>query len=247
MVYRNYFDSPLQFLHFIQQRRQATQENKLALNDEFDHLGMYIKHNMYCLQLEDYPDDAQIRFHGYREALDEYFCSLYHPQLKQQKPIQQLPSLFLQILDYLEKTKIQNRVKMSTYLLNFLTEAKQQLCQSVEYALQRQKQTGNMLAFNFMGDGETGLRFTGFVEQPGIQTFTNECKREYLLSILVWNGEDNRIMLEFEFNKKNTLVKFNFKEFSSDDFKKGEFERAFKKGKQRAAMCMQIYLKNTVK
>lgn len=44
MVYRNYFDSPLQFLHFIQQRKQATQENKLALNDELDHLGMYIKH-----------------------------------------------------------------------------------------------------------------------------------------------------------------------------------------------------------
>lgn len=243
MVYRNYFDSPLQFLHFIQQRRQATQEKKLALNDELDHLGMYIKHNMYCLQLEDYPDDAQIRFHGYREALDKYFCSLYHPQLKQQKPIQQLPSLFLQILDYLEKNKIQNRVKISTYLLNFSTEAKQQLCQSVEYALRRQKQTGNMLAFNFMGDGETDLRLTGFVEQPGIQTFTNEYKREYLLSTLAWNGEDNRIMLEFEFNKKNTLLKFNFKEFLSDDFQKGEFEKAFKKGKQRAAMRMQIYLK----
>lgn len=50
-------------------------------------------------------------------------------------------------------------------------------------------------------------------------------------------------MLEFEFNKKNTLLKFNFKEFLSDDFQKGEFEKAFKKGKQRAAMRMQIYLK----
>ena len=72
MVYREYFDSPLIFLHFLKQRRQATQESKLALNDELDHLGMYIKHNMYCLQLNEYPDDAEIKFYGYREDLDEY-------------------------------------------------------------------------------------------------------------------------------------------------------------------------------
>lgn len=44
MVYREYFKSPLCFLHFLKQRRMATQEEKIALNDELDHLGMYISH-----------------------------------------------------------------------------------------------------------------------------------------------------------------------------------------------------------
>lgn len=242
MVYRDYFDSPLQFLHFVQQRRQATLERKLALNDELDHLGMYIKHNMYCLQLEDYPDDAQIRFHGYREALDEYFCSLYHPQLKQEKPIQQLPSLFLQFINYLDKNDIHKKVNISNYLLNFSTDAKQNLCQYIEYTLQRQKQTGNMLAFSFIGDGEHDLRLTGFVEQPRIKIFTDEYKREYVLSTLVWNNEDNRVMIEFSFDENDKLLSFGFTEYNTDSFNSNEYEELLQQGKKRAFMRKQMYL-----
>ena len=94
MVYKEYFDSPLTFLHFLEQRTLATKEPKLTLNDELDHLGMYIKHNYYTLELEDAKDYSRINFYGYRADLDNYFSKLYHPQLNPVKPTQILPDIF---------------------------------------------------------------------------------------------------------------------------------------------------------
>ncbi len=243
MVYREYFDSSLVFLHFLNQRRQATLEDKLALNDELDHLGMYIKHNMYCIQLKDYPVDAQIRFHGYREELDNYFCKLYHPQLMCQKPVQELPRLYLDIINYLEKNDIKNKVEVSNYLLNFSTEAKEQLCQYIEYALRRQKQIGNMIAISTGGDDEFSLRYTAFVEQPKINTFTEEYKRDYVLSTMIWNTDDNRVLLDFKFDNGNNLVSMNMKQYALTDISETESKRLLSLGKSRADMRLSIYLK----
>lgn len=38
-VYSEYFTSPLQFIHFLKQRKMATMIQELALIDELDHLG----------------------------------------------------------------------------------------------------------------------------------------------------------------------------------------------------------------
>lgn len=243
MVYREFFDSPLVFLHFLQQRRQATQESKLALNDELDHLGMYIKHNMYCIQLADYPEDAHIRFHGYREELDNYFCKLYHPQLCPPKPSLKIPDLFLKIINHLEKSDFEDRIQASNYLLNFSADAREQFCQSVEYALQRQPQIGYMLAFGTAGDGEHTLRYTSFVEQPGVKAFTDEYKRQYTLSTLLWNNDPNRIMLDLLFDANGQFISFSYKQYTIADIDPAERKILLDMGRERATLRLYTYLK----
>ena len=243
MVYREFFDSPLVFLHFLQQRRQATQESKLALNDELDHLGMYIKHNMYCIQLADYPDDAHIRFHGYREELDNYFSKLYHPQLCPPKPSLKIPDLFLEIINHLEKSDFEDRIQASNYLLNFSTDAREQFYKSVEYALQRQTQIGHMLAFGTAGDGEHTLRYTSFVEQPGIKAFTDEYKRQYTLSTLLWNGDPNRYMLDLHFDSNRQFTSFSCKQYTIADIDPAERKILWDMGRERATLRLRTYLK----
>lgn len=243
MVYREYFDSPLIFLHFLEQRRQATREPLLNLSDELDHLGMYIEHNMYCLQLKDYPDNAQLRFHGYRKALDNYFCQLYHPELCPHKPSLKLPGLFLSIISYLEKSDVEDAIQISKYLLNFSTDAKEQLCKSVEYALFRQPQIRHMLAFGTAGDGEFTLRYTGFVEQPGIQVFTEEYKRQYTLSTLLWNDDPDRVMLDFRYDNNGKFIGFAYKQYSISDIHQTERKKLWDMGKERASIRLQAYLK----
>jgi len=242
MVYREFFDSPLVFLHFLQQRRQATQESKLALSDELDHLGMYIKHNMYCIQLQDYPDDTQIRFHGYREELDNYFCKLYHPQLCPPKPSLKIPNLFWEIINYLEKSDFEDKIQASNYLLNFSTDAREQLCKSVEYTLKRQPQIKNMISFGTAGDKEFDLRYTSFVEQSGVPAFTEEYKRQYTLSTLLWNDDPDRIMLDFVFNSNGHLVSFKYTQYTIADIKQPEREKLWTMGKERAFLRLHTYL-----
>ncbi len=243
MVYREFFDSPLVFLHFLQQRRQATQESKLALSDELDHLGMYIKHNMYCIQLQDYPDDAHIRFYGYREELDNYFCKLYHPQLCPPKPSLKIPDLFLKTINYLEKSDFEEKIQASNYLLDFSADARKQLCQSVEYALQRQPQVKHMISFGTAGSGKLDLRYTGFVEQPEVPAFTEEYKRQYTLSTLLWNDDPDRIMLDFVFDSNGHLVSFKYTQYTIADIKPTERESLWNMGKERANLRLNIYLK----
>ena len=243
MVYREFFDSPLVFLHFLQQRRQATQERKLALNDELDHLGMYIKHNMYCLQLQDYPDDAHIRFHGYREELDNYFCKLYHPQLCPPKPSLKMPSLFLEIINHLDNSDFDDKIQAANYLLNFSTDAREQLCKSVEYALQRQSQVNHMISFGTAGNGEYDLRYTSFVEQFGVPAFSEEYKRKYTLSTLLWNDDPNRIMLDFTFDNNGSFVSFKYTQYTIADIKQTEREKLWTMGKERATLRLSTYLK----
>ena len=242
MVYREYFDSPLIFLHFLHQRRQATQEEKLALNDELDHLGLYIKHNMYCLQLRDYPSDAHIRFQGYREELDEYFGSLYHPELQLEKPALKISEPVRQFIDYLMENDIDNKVEIANYFLSFSTEAESEFFQSMQYALSRQVQTGQMLAFGAAGNEELSLRYTCFVEQPGINILTYEEKREYVLSTLLWNNDPDRVMIELYYDENNIFKGLNYTLFTKADIMDCELTTLEQQGRKRASLRVQMYL-----
>src|ERR1041384_920628 len=46
-VFSDVFDNPLSFLHFVEQRMAAFKTEVIQLEDELDHLGMYLKHNHY--------------------------------------------------------------------------------------------------------------------------------------------------------------------------------------------------------
>lgn len=247
MVYREYFDSPLVFLHFLKQRRQATLEKKLALNDELDHLGMYIEHNMYCMQLREYPDDAQIMFYGYREALDNYFCSLYHPELKHEKPMLKIPQFFMEIINYLERSDIENKVEISNYLLDFSTEAKNQLCQYIEYSLWRQKKIGKMISCSTSGCDDLSLRYTVFINQPKVESFSEKYKRNYVLSTMLWNEEPSRLLLEFGFDYENNLISMYAKQYHISDVTQEEYSELFEIGKGRAIERLTTYIKQNGK
>ena len=74
-VYVDVFDNPLLFLHYVEQRMKAFRSSVLQLNDELDHLGLYLKHNDYALYAQELHDrsHAQITFGGYRSEIDKFF------------------------------------------------------------------------------------------------------------------------------------------------------------------------------
>ena len=89
-VYADIFDNPLVFLHFVEQRIQASNSNDIKLDDELDHLGLYLRHNNYSLyakQLRESPLNHEISFTGYRDPIDIYFFSkLNNDPLPSPKP-----------------------------------------------------------------------------------------------------------------------------------------------------------------
>ncbi|HYE12365.1 MAG TPA: hypothetical protein VEF53_19535, partial [Patescibacteria group bacterium] len=124
LAYENYFDSPIYFLHFLKQRKLAIDIPQIALNDELDHLGMYISHNMYSITASEFPAEHRVNWHGYRQDLDNYFCRLYLPELNPTKPLQDIPHEITEILKLLEQGIEKSKIDMAHFLLDMSSEAK---------------------------------------------------------------------------------------------------------------------------
>lgn len=224
MVYREYFDSPLTFLHFLEQRTLATKEPKLTLNDELDHLGMYIKHNYYTLELQDTNAYSRINFYGYRADLDNYFSKLYHPQLNPVKPTQILPDIFCEMINWLDNSNISKRASMANYLLNFSTEAKEQLSESISYVINKQNSSKETIPIHVAGLGSNSLRYTCFINQINISNFTDKQKREYTLANLLRDKDNDRCLIDLYFNEQNKIEKINIKKLRKKDILNTELD-----------------------
>lgn len=241
MVYREYFDSPLVFLHFLKQRSLATQNPLIALNDELDHLGMYISHNCYNFQTLGIKNETEIQFVCYRNELDSYFEALYHHELKPIKPTQEIPVLFSQILDYLISQNIPNRCLIANYLLDFASDAKEELVKQVEYVLKRQKQIKITFPITASGNKDS-LRYTVFVNQFPYETSIQE-QLDYTLATLLWNKEEDRVLISLYF-KNDTFEKIEFKIVTANDIDSDNSERIAKLGRINAQRRFQEYKRN---
>lgn len=63
-VYADLIGDPLTFLHFAEQRMAAAQSELVDLNDEMDHLGLYLKENNYAMYADELVggDSAKLHF-----------------------------------------------------------------------------------------------------------------------------------------------------------------------------------------
>ena len=241
MVYAHYFESPLKFLHFLKQRREATKVAKLATNDELDHLGLYIKRNCYYMDFEDANEYSSVSIIGFREDLDEYFGKLYHPKLKPTKPVQDIPPLFEKIIDFLDRSDLADKVMISNYLLDFSSDAKSGLSDNIEYALKRQPEIHSYTALSSAGRLPTDLRYTCFINQPGIKNASETEQVDYVMSTMLWNGDKERVLLWLAFDSEGVITNVALRTFRGADIPFDRAKELYAQGKERAERRVKIY------
>ena len=59
MVYADIFDNPLTFLHYVEQRIRTFRAKIVDVEDELDHLGLYLKHNVYSEYAQELDAEGQ--------------------------------------------------------------------------------------------------------------------------------------------------------------------------------------------
>ena len=116
--YANYFKSPLTFLHYLTHRQATTKVKQLYFNDELDHLGLYIKYNMYEKHILELYPDKKIAVVETREYFNNYYATRYNKDLQIKKPEQIIPSYIKQIIIFLDNHKMPNKVRLSNFLLD---------------------------------------------------------------------------------------------------------------------------------
>lgn len=220
LSYEIYFDSPIYFLHFLKQRKIAIDIPQIAMRDELDHLGMYIKHNMYSITASEFPADHMINWHGYRVDLDNYFCRLYLAKLNPTKPKQDIPNEIIEIIRLLEQGTDENRIDTAHFLLNLSSEAKDDFCKAIHLALRRQSEIGRMVVMSAFGE----IRYCLFVASPGIKVMSTLERQDYVLST-IFSDESIPIMwIDLDYDKDGKLLGAKGKQCSYCDIPDGDID-----------------------
>lgn len=241
MTYREYFDNPLEFLHFLKQREIASLNERIALNDEFDHLGMYIAHNCYSLEVDSIPEGGTLYMAGYREELDNYFERVDTPLPQLEKPRQNMPKRFREIIDVLLKSNNSQAVSISAYLLGFSSDARQELSDGIDTTLKRQASTGRQYAVSFSGKGDS-IRMTYFVFQDELHDAqTDQEMFDHAASFLLANGEKERMMLSFRFDVNYALQSVSARSICIDQIPPSRIDELRSLGEQMGAFRVAKY------
>jgi hypothetical protein len=175
-VYTDIFESPLNFLHYFKQRKKAVQTSQLSLNDELDHLGLYLERNMYTLDAEELDADAKFIAMGFREGIDNYFASLHNKKLSFEKPRQYVPNRIQEIIDYMVRNNVPKRHTFSTFLLDFDFSGRDSFANAIDHSLVRQREINRMNQVAAYGE----VRYSLFVHQPRISGMSDQDRENYI-------------------------------------------------------------------
>lgn len=221
LVYKNYFDSPTHFLHFLKQRKLAIDIPQIALNDELDHLGMYIRYNMYSITASEFPTEHRVNWRGFRKDLDDYFCSLYLPELNPTKPLQGIPHEITEILQLLEQGTEKNKIDVAHFLLDMSSEAKEDFSKAIHHALRRQPQIGRMVVISAFGE----IKYCLFVSTPGIKMMDIAERQDYVLSAILSNESMPIMWINLDYDKDGNLLDVMGKQCSYFDIPISDIDR----------------------
>lgn len=209
-VYSDYFESPSTFLHFLKQRKHSATIDKLALNDELDHLGMYIAHNLYPVMVEE-TDADRMFWVGYREELDKYFSNLFY-NTTIEKPMQKIPTRMAEIIRFLDDSDLKRKSFLASFLLDFSTETREVFSATIDKCLE-QKENNRMLIPSTFGE----VRYSLFCHQFGVKSFTDSYARDYVLATILRNNEDSRLELHLYYDSVGVLKDIRFNNLTNDD------------------------------
>lgn len=238
-VYSDYFTSSLRFLHYLKQRKKAAFIEKLELNDELDHLGMYIHHNLYTEYAKENNKYDGAMYVGYREDIDNYYISLNNSHFSYKKPEREIPKNVVKILQFLENSTIENKVFLSDFIFNFSTEALEQIDEKIDYMLVRQKELNKMVPLITFGE----LRYCLFINQETIPDIGEGYKNDYVDANILYKDLKEYVLLNLFYDKNNKLIDISYKVKDKKNIPFIKYEELMEMGKNTA---QQIILKNDV-
>lgn len=202
-VYAEIFDNPLIFLHFIEQRVCASKSKDLDLDDELDHLGLYIEQNNYSLlatELKNGNKLARVNFDGYRRPIDEYFNAITQGD-EPTPPMQKMPAALADVLAFLAVSEAPGRSELASFFLDASGEIRELLANFIETVLQENKKLLRARPISLHGD----MAATLLVWSPSAPRMAQEAIR-HTRAAMSANGEKVRRLVELEYAEDGTLV-----------------------------------------
>ena len=219
-VYSDIFDNSLVFLHFVEQRMRAFQSELIKTDDELDHLGLYLKHNVYTQYAQEFNLDTPMQWYAYRSDIDTFFNEKLHdPEIP--CPLRQkMPARLIEVIDFLDSNNKPGRRKVSSMLLDFGGVERNSIESKINDALIQQQKTGQSkpLAMH-------GVNITFFCWQDGILGRNAKLALEHAKATMLITRDNKRLLLEIFFDRAGTIYDIDFKFIKRESIDKDELKK----------------------
>lgn len=200
-VFADLIDNPLVFLHFVEQRMHAAGSNVVDLDDEMDHLGLYLTKNDYTRFAAKLVGrrPSKLTLNGYRAPIDEYYGAIGRGE-SAVAPTQGMPVRLAEVIRFLAGSNIKDRSALASMLLDAGSEFRNKLSEAIEQRLREHRELKRTLPLSTYGD----MKFTLFCWSQLVPRQAAAAV-EHTQVVMAANDEDRRPLLELEYTAEGTL------------------------------------------
>jgi preprotein translocase subunit SecA len=201
-VYADLIGDPLTFLHFIEQRMIAGQSELVDLNDEMDHLGLYLQENNYAMYAAELvgSDTAKLHFDGYRTPIDDYYSALLRGEAVV-APRQKMPPRIAEIIKLLNTSQKPGRSAIASFLLDASGDYRETIARFIDEQIKWNAEFGRPKALSTYGDHAFTLWSWSHTVQRDAEFALRHTK-----AIVAATNEKVRLMIELEFDSEGVIV-----------------------------------------
>ncbi len=219
LVYLDYFEDKISFFHFLSKRCKSLTTEKIKLNDELDHLGMYIRHNDYTMYSSTFDADT-MHWDGYRVELDTYYTKKYNID-GMIKPKQKLPKRISEIINFLNvnTNNYNNSIDIACKILDLCSDAKNELGINIEKLIIKPDKKAL-----FMQGNELSYSFVVKTEKDNIDM--TEIDR-HIYATMIPTKEQSRLLFLLEYSS-GILINLLYKEYHFSDLSLKGFKKCDK-------------------
>jgi len=220
-VYSDIFDNSLVFLHFVEQRMRAFQSSLIKTEDELDHLGLYLKHNVYTQYVQEFDSDRPIMWHGYRSDIDHFFTEKLHdPQIP--CPLSQdMPARLKEIVSFLDASKLQGRRRVSSLLLDCGGTWRDNIASGIDDILIQQQNVKKPKPLSTYG----GIKISFFCWQAGIVERNEKLALEHTKAAMLITDDKERLLLEIFYDKAGSINGVDFQFIKRESIDENELKK----------------------
>ena len=196
-VYTEIFENSLVFLHFVEARMKASKLDIVETEDELDHLGLYLKHNLYTQYIQEMNAKGPVRWNGYRVDVDNFFSQTITDHKMPCSLRQRMPGRLEEILAFLGSSHKKGRRKLASTLLNCSGDWRNKIAKTIDEELVRQDSSEKPQFFSLHGEP----RITVFCWHTELGSLNHKDAVDHAQSVMLATNESDRLLLQLSYTK----------------------------------------------
>ena len=228
-VYAEILQNPLVFLHFIEQRKRAAGSALVDLDDEMDHLGLYLEKNNYAMHAEELVGPrklTKLTHSGFRTKIDEYFSSLAFGE-KAALPRQEMPPRLVELIEYLAQRAQPGSAEIVAFLLDGGDDFRRLFAEGIDRMLADNDKLHRVRPFSTFGD----MSLTLFCRSPSV-SFEPAIAIEHTRVAMIAKGETTRPLIQLTYSAGQELIGVEWAKIGLAGLSATELERLRKEAEQ---------------